>query len=162
MKSAGVKLIQRSPKAPFLQGGIERANAMIKHLIPRKKFTVFQMLNFIEYAIYHINRRPIGLNTDTENVTPANIIPVWSNIFPGSLHGCSRVIEDARAEFTAKWKDLYHSCILRQQKWKQSTHDLQINDVVLILDLKNKNGYPVCAIVDTIEKDTSGQNRYFL
>ena len=32
MKSAGVKLIQRSPKAPFLQGGIERANAMIKHL----------------------------------------------------------------------------------------------------------------------------------
>ena len=162
MQSAGEKLIQRAPRAPFIQGGIERANAMIKHLIPRKRMTIFQLLNFLEYAQHHINKRPIGLNTSMENITPSNIIPVWSNIFPGSLHGCSRAIEDARTEFTQKWRDLYHGCILRQQKWRSSTHNLQRGDIVLIMDLKNQIGYPVCATVDQVEQDTSGQDRYFL
>ena len=33
--------------------------------------------------------------------------------------------------------------------------------MVLILDLKNKIGYPVCAIIDSIEKDSSGIDRYY-
>ena len=34
LKSEGVTLVQRTPKAPFIQGSIERANLLIKKILP--------------------------------------------------------------------------------------------------------------------------------
>ena len=60
LKSDGISLIQRSPKAPFIQGGIERANSMIKKILPGKKMTIFQLILLCEFVMFHVNRRPIG------------------------------------------------------------------------------------------------------
>ena len=37
LRSSGVTLIQRAAKAPWIQGSIERANAMVKKIFPQKR-----------------------------------------------------------------------------------------------------------------------------
>ena len=44
---------------PFIQGGIERANAMMKRILPGKKMTIFQLILVLEFVMFHINRRPL-------------------------------------------------------------------------------------------------------
>ena len=62
LKSSGVSLIQRVARL-WIQGGIERANQVVKKIFPEKRLTVFQTLNIIEYIQHVINQRPIGLST---------------------------------------------------------------------------------------------------
>ena len=40
LKSSGVSLIQRVAKSPFIQGGVERANQIVKRIFPEKRMTV--------------------------------------------------------------------------------------------------------------------------
>ena len=53
LKSEGVTLIQRTPKAPFIQGSIERANSLIKKILPGKQMTVFQLVLICEVIMYY-------------------------------------------------------------------------------------------------------------
>ena len=162
LKSEGVKLVQRTPKAPWIQGGIERANLVIKKILPGKRMTLFQLLAVCEYITYTINRRPIGISSSLENVKPADVIPVWSKIDPKTtMMGCTKAIESAQEEFKKKWEELYKISILKQRKWLQSNHDLEAGDLVLILDLKTKLGYPRNGRITNVEKDTSGVKRYY-
>ena len=62
LKSEGVTLVQRTPKAPFVQGSVEKANSLIKKILPGKRMNVFQLILLCEFIMYHINIRPI-LNT---------------------------------------------------------------------------------------------------
>ena len=161
LKSSGVTLIQRTPKAPFIQGSIEKANALIKRILPYKRMTLFQLLNILEYVMFNINKRPIGLTSTLDQVTPSDIIPVWSNLLPGCMQGCTQVLQDAKQEFEEKWKQLYHTTILRQKKWLESNHELATDDLVLILDLKTSLNYPVAGRIAKVEQDSSGLDRYF-
>ena len=58
------------------------------------------------------------------------------------MKNCSKVIEDAMTEFRNKWDNLYKSSVLQQKKWMNTIHNLENDDVVLILDLTNKLNYP--------------------
>ena len=70
------------PKAPWIQGSIERANSVIKKIMLGKKMIVFQLALLIEKIIFHINQRPIGCSTTLESIRPADIIPMWSKLNP--------------------------------------------------------------------------------
>jgi hypothetical protein len=162
LKSSGVHLVQRVPKAPWIQGSIERANSVIKKIMPGKKMTVFQLALLIENIIFHVNRRPIGCSTTLESIRPADIIPVWSKLNPrAEMAGCAKIIESARTEFFEKWNELYKLSILKQNKWLSTNHTLAEGDIVLILDLKNDHGYPKIGRITKIEKDSSEVQRYF-
>jgi hypothetical protein len=152
-------LIQRAAKSPWIQGSVERANQIVKRIFPEKRLTVFQVLNLCEYMMFHINRRPIGSSTTLECVRPSDVIPVWSG--GHYMRNCSKVIEDAMAEFRNKWDNLYKSSVLQQKKWMHTNHELEKDDVVLITDLKNKLNYPKHGKISRIEADNSGTERYF-
>ena len=136
LKSDGITLIQRSPKAPFIQCGIERANSMIKKILPGKKMTIFQLILVLEFVMFHVNRRPIGVTTTLEHIRPADKLPVWSQSDPATtMKECTKVVAAAKQEFLDKWNVLYKLSILKQGKWTSSNHNLAIGDVVLILSL---------------------------
>jgi hypothetical protein len=161
LKSEGVHLVQRVPKAPWIQGSIERANSVIKKIMPGKKMTVFQLAVLIENIIFHIKRRPM-CSTTLESIRPADIIPIWSRLNPrAEMAGCAKIIESARTEFFEKWNDLYKLSIIKQKKWLSTNHTLAIWDIVLILDLKNDHGYPKIGRITKIEEDSSEVQRYF-
>ena len=160
LKSSGVSLIQRAAKSPWIQGSVERANQIVKRIFPEKRLTVFQVLNLCEYIMFHINRRPIGSSTTLECIRPSDVIPVWSG--GNYMKNCSKVIEDAMAEFRNKWDNLYKSSVLQQKKWMDTNHDLEKDDIVLITDLKNKLNYPKHGKISNIEMDHTGTDRYYI
>ena len=163
LKSSGVSLIQRAAKAPWIQGSVERANSVVKRIFPEKRLTVFQTLNVIEYIMFYVNQRPIGSSSTLECIKPSDIIPVWSKLQPSEcfMKNCSKVIEDAMTEFRNKWDNLYKSSVLQQKKWMNTNHNLEVDDVVLIIDLKNKLNYPKHGKISRIETDHTGTERYF-
>ena len=110
-----------------------------------------------------INQRPIGLSTTLEDIKPADVIPIWSRIKPAEcfMKNCSKIINDAIQEFRKRWDCLYKTCILQQKKWMTSNHDLEKDDLVLVLDLKNNLNYPKTGRIKDVEADHSGINRYF-
>ena len=94
-----------------------------------------------------LKRRPLGVRHGEilEPITPADVIPVWSNIQAGlSMANCTKIIEAARKDFHPKWSSLYDLCILQQHKLTKSNCNLQLGDVVLIQDLlDSKTQYPL-------------------
>ena len=115
LKSQGTCLVQRSPRAPWIQGGVERANSFIKRFLPGKHYTLFQLITYLEYVQMVLNRRPLGVRHGEilEPITPADVIPVWSKIQAGlSMANCTKIIEAARKDFHRKWSSLYDLCIL--------------------------------------------------
>ena len=124
---------------------------------------MFQLLNVIEFITFTINQRPIGSSSTLECVRPADVIPVWSKLRPSELlmRNCSQVISDALKEFQRKWDQLYLSCVLRQKKWMESNHTLEIGDLVLITDLLGHHNYPRHGKITAVEPDTMGITRYF-
>ena len=163
LKSDGISLIQRSPKAPFIQGGIERANSMIKKILPGKKMTIFQLILLCEFVMFHVNRRPIGATSTLEHIRPADILPVWSQTNPATtMKECTKVVAAAKEEFLERWNELYKLSILRQGKWFNANHTLMIGDIVLITDLMTKLNYPKIGRITKVEKDTMGVERYYL
>jgi hypothetical protein len=58
------------------------------------------------------------------------------------MKNCSKGIEDAMTEFRNKWNNLYKSSVLQQKNWMNTNHNLEVDDIVLILDLTNKLNYP--------------------
>ena len=138
LKSEGVQLIQRSPKSPWVQGSIERANQVIKKILPGKKLTMFQLINVLEHIMFRIKKCHIGINStlDQLELRPSDIIPVYSKLDTKlNMSGCSDAIKSAAEEFKEKWKKLYLTSILRQKKWLTTNHYLQIGDLVQVNDL---------------------------
>jgi hypothetical protein len=163
LKLQGIKMSQRSPLSPWIQGGIERANLVIKRVIPWKRMTLFQLLNVLEFAVHTINRRPIGVSSTLETLAPQDIIPVWSKINPQmSFSNCSKIIQKTCQEFQKKWETIYQITMIKQIKWLSTNHTLAIKDIVLILDLKSKSGHPRHGRVKEVTLDSAGQERYFL
>ena len=119
-RSDGISLIQRSLKAPFIQGGIERANSMIKKILPGKKMTIFQLILLCEFVMFHVNRRPIGATSPLEHIRPADILPVWSQTNPATtMKECTKVVAAAKDEFLERWNELYKLSV-RVSGWRQS------------------------------------------
>ena len=115
LTSQGTSLVQRCPRAPWIQGGVERANSFIKRFLPGKKFTIFQLITYLEYVMMVFNRRPLGVRHGEilEPITSGDVIPVWSNIQAGlSMANCTKIIEAAHQDFHRKWASLYDLCIL--------------------------------------------------
>ena len=164
LKSNGVQLVQRAAKSAFIQGSVERSNQIVKRIFPEKRLTVFQLLNVVEFIMHSINRRPIGSSSTLECVRPSDVIPVWSKLQPSEslMKNCSKVISDALREFRHKWDQLYLSCVLRQKKWMESNHTLEIGDLVLITDLLGHHNYPRHGKITATEPDTMGTTRYFI
>ena len=52
LKSDGISMVQRSPKAPFIPGGIERAYSIIKKISTEKRMTIFQQILLCEFVSY--------------------------------------------------------------------------------------------------------------
>ena len=161
LKSAhGCEIIQKSPLSPHIQGGIERANSLIKSIIPHSTLTMFQLLTYLESCMYTINRRPIGArhSSNLETVRPSDILPVYSGLQQKlSLNKCSQIIETARKDFYLRWRQLHALALLRQKKWiDDNMEGMKINSLVLILDLLGSDQFPKLGKIVKIE-----ENRYF-
>ena len=74
---------------------------------------------------------------------------------------CSKILNEAIKDFRRKWDSLYRSSVLQQKKWMTSNHELEEQDLVLILDLKNHLNYPRVGQISGIETDSAGVERYF-
>ena len=163
LKSEGIQLVQRSPKSPWVQGSIEQSNQVIKKILPGKKLTMFQLINVLEHIMFHINWCPISTTTTLDQLRPCDIIPIYSRLDTNlNMSGCSEVIKMAAEEFKEKWKKLYLTSILRQKKWLETNHSLQVGDVVMLNNLLSPQGYPRFAKIKEVPKHTSNMDRYFL
>ena len=124
---------------------------------------MFQLINVLEHIMFHVNKRPIGINSTLDQLRPSDIIPVYSKLDTKlNMSGCSNIIKEAAEEFKEKWKKLYLTSILRQKKWLTTNHCLQIGDLFQANDLFSPQGYPRLAKIKEIQKDTNNMDRYFL
>ena len=112
--------------------------------------------------MFHINHRPIGTTTTLDYLRPCDIIPIYSKLDTSlNMSRCSEVIRMAAEEFKEKWKKIYLTSILRQKKWLDTNHSLQVGDVAMVNDPVNPQGYPRFAKIKDVQKDTSNIDRYF-
>ena len=77
------------------------------------------------------------------------------------MKNCSKILSDAIRDFREKWDSLYKSSVLQQKKWMDSNHQLEEQDLVLILDLQTHLNYPRVGRISEIEMDSAGVERYF-
>ena len=163
LTSNGTKLVQRSPRAAFLQGSAEHGVKCIKRIIPSKyTMNVFQWVFATEEIMSLVNARPVGLSSTLTSLSPSCLVPVWSGLPPQpSLEGCAEVITKFRDEFHALWFETYWSTVVRQKKWINTDYKLSIGDICLIADLLNSYGYPTLALVHDIENDSYETARYY-
>ena len=155
LKSRGIQLVMRGAKMQWITGGAKAANKMLKKILPpNKKLSLFALNYFLEYAMFHINSRPIGLSTSDETVSPIDIIPVWSRLDPKTMAGAGKCLLSMMADFTKKWEELYLLTITQQNKWFSSNHELGKNDVVFIKDLKTERGTPRLAQIIKVDLDS--------
>ena len=71
---------------PWVMEEAESANKMVKRVLPsNKNMSLFQLNGFLEYAMYMINCRPIGVSPRSEAVCPIDIFPVWSHCIESDL-----------------------------------------------------------------------------
>ena len=75
------------------------------------------------------------------------------------MKNCSKIINDAIQEFRNKWDCLYKSNVLQQKKWMTTNHNLEKDNPVLILDLKNN--LTETGRISKIYADSTGIERYF-
>ena len=107
LKSRGIQLVMRGAKMPWITGGAEAANKMLKKMLPpNKKLSLFALNIFLEYAMYNtINSRPIGWSTSDETVSSIDIIPVWSKLDPKTMAGASKCLLDVMDDFIRNGKN---------------------------------------------------------
>ena len=148
---------------PWLMGGAEAANKMLKRILTsNKKLSLFQLNYFLEFAMFHINSRPISLSTSDEVVCTIDIIPIWSQLEPKTMVGASRCLLEVMASFTKKWEEVYLLTITQQSKWFTSNHELGEGDIVLIRDMKTERGTPRLVRIVRVDLDSQGTERLWL
>ena len=164
LKYCGAQLIQRAPRAPYLQGSAEHAVKIFKRLIPVKyTMTLAEWFVCFNAAMDLANKRPVGWSSSMESFSPQDMIPVWSNLSPpDSLKGCTEVIREYKKQFHSSWEQFYLNTIIKQNKWFQNSSwsPLQVDDIVLISDLIH-NGYMTMARITGTKEDTAGHTRYY-
>ena len=170
LQTLGCSLIQRAPRAPWIQGSAEFAVKMTKKALNYCKTAInpiaFQQL--LEKVMFIVNSRPLGLTSTGETFTPLSINPIFSRIDPtieheniGILPTYLEKMEKYFKQFEQNWFIFYKKNLLAQKKWIHPKRNLKMNDCVLILDLLSKTGYPRLAKIIFVKKDTSGTDRYF-
>ena len=82
LQSLGVELVQRSPRASWLQGSAEHGVKMVKKAMKTYKspLTAFGWLCLIEKTMRIVNSRPIGVRSTGEVLTPNDLNICHSNI----------------------------------------------------------------------------------
>ena len=126
LQSQGTQLIQKSPKAPWVQGSAENAVKLCKKVIPKRiTCSVFQWLRLMDFTEFTLNNRPIGIQSDLEVLTPNSYKSVHFNSTP-TTHPGDYTIELANA------KEKYNGTILQQNKWTDTTADFALGDLVLV------------------------------
>ena len=100
LQSYGVKFVQRAPKSPWLQGSAEFSVKMTKKAMKyfKSPLTTFQWVSVLEKTQKLVNRRPIGLSTTGDCLTPDDLFPV---------HSASQLVPvDQDQSVIQKYKDL--------------------------------------------------------
>ena len=102
LQSQGTELVQKSPKAPWVQGSAENAVKLCKKVISKKTTcSVFNWLRLLEFAEWTLNNRPLGVQSDLEVLTPNKYKPIHSNSHPSTPY------KDYSAELTNA-KERFH------------------------------------------------------
>ena len=82
LQSKGCSLIQRSPKAPWIQGSAEHSVKLMKQSLKvfKSPMNTFKWTQTLERVMNIVNRRPIGMKTSMEVITPADLNPYHSGV----------------------------------------------------------------------------------
>ena len=169
LQSYGVKFIQRAPKSPWIQGSAEFSVKMTKKALRyfKSPLTTTQWVATLEKAQKIINRRPIGLATTGEMLTPDDLNPVHSTSHFVPVDQDQTIIQKYKdladqmlMDFSKKWLEFYYSSIIQQKKWTGKGLTFEENDIVYILDMKTKFGYPVLGKVALVQLDSAKIPRY--
>merc|ERR1719414_38830 len=105
-------MIQRSPRAPHLQGSAEHAVKLVKKALGFYKSPLhpISFQHFIEKAQYLVNRRPIGASLSGVTLCPSDINPSFNKIDPeipmneeGILPTYLKQVEDFYQSFKDSW-----------------------------------------------------------
>ena len=171
LQSKGCSLIQRSPKAPWIQGSAEHSVKLMKQSLKvfKSPMNTFKWTQTLERVMNIVNRRPIGMKTSMEVITPADLNPyhsgvegtIESDISTGNIGAYYQLQMENIEMFKNKWLELYQRSILAQKKWTEHHNNIEENDLVLILDMVNEFGYPSIAKVVLTRDDSSGTVRYY-
>ena len=86
LKSEGVTLVQRKPKATFIQGPVERANSLIKKILPGKRMNVFKLI------LSKINPS-VSMTGCTKIVESAkqDFLERWNQLYKMSIRACRQI-----------------------------------------------------------------------
>ena len=171
LQSQGCTLVQRCAYSQWITGSAEHTVKLMKKALKEYKspMNAFTWTQVLEKTQYLLNRRPIGVSTAGEVLTPADINPNFNGLDEkidvdpnaGNLPRYYQQMLQYQQDFARRWEELYYSQVLQQKKWTEKTKSLELNDYVLILDHKNQYNYPTLGKVVNIQKDSGGINRYF-
>ena len=153
----------RSPKASFVQGGVERAVGMVKSALHKMKAT--QSLNdwilTAEKIQSFVNSRPISIGNNLEILSPNDVNSLKTKIVLGkNLEEFKHFSDENVKMFVEKWQDLYYSFLFSQRKWTRSDQ-IELGSIVVILDTKNNFGFPSLGVITKIEPGRDGHPRYY-
>lgn len=171
LQSEGCSLVQRSAKAPFIQGSAEHAVKMTKKAMKYYKspMTAFCWIQLLEKTMFLLNRRPIGAKMSGQVLTPSDLNPVYSGVDEqltadpkkGNIAAYHQQAENYFQQFKDSWFEMYYRSVLQQKKWKDLNTSLDEGDLVLIMDMKNEFGYPHIARIVFVKDDTGKIPRYY-
>ena len=171
LKGEGCNIVQRCARTPYLQGSAEHAVKMTKKALKcyRSPLTSFSWVNLLEKTMAILNRRPIGVKTTGEVLTPSDVNSVFSGVQEeidvdpkmGDLPRYSQQVAELQEDFREQWLSLYYKTLLRQKKWIERNQILERDDLVLIIDLPNENHYPTLGRIIHITTDGGDIERYF-
>ena len=111
-----------------------------------------------------VNCRPLTLDTlgdeSVETLSPHNLLSMKSKVIlppPGHFEEADvycrkrwRTVQYLANIFWTRWRKEFLSSLQTRQKWRQTTRNIQVGDIVLIKDSSsNRNHWPLGRIVQT-------------
>ena len=136
--------------SPWRQGTVEALIKSVKRAfmlsVKNQRLSIPELLTALTNIANTLNERPIGYFPGTDStlsiLTPNSLLlgrsfaanPGGYDIESQSLYSRLALIKGVQSQFWKQWTQLYAPTLVSQSKWKASTPNLKLGDVVLILE----------------------------
>ena len=166
------------PDSPWRQGKAERRIGIVKRLlklsIGDSRLTPLELQTSLFEIADICNQRPMGLYTKPREdgtfdvITPNNLLHGRSGNFvpddtdiADSLPMASRYrrIHHVTDAFWKKWSDVVSPSLVIRQKWHQTSRNVRVGDLVMIVDTSPIKAKYKLGVVDTVHTSDDGHVR---
>ena len=164
-----VKFKFGTPHFPEGQGAVERLIAEVKKnlkvITKNKTLTFGELDTLLSEASYLVNSRPLQPNPvhgEDGFLCPNDILfgrsdrdPPMIDIKDSSLTRRAAQKQRIIEEFWDKWSQSYFQTLVKYQKWRLRSRNIEPGDIVLILDreIQGRKGKFTLGVVDSVKTD---------